>query len=141
MELLEVQNQLHRFNLKFTNQRKLIIQILMRGDHPLTAREVFDIARVNQPLLSFDTVYRNLNVLGEIGIVMRSNLNTRFRTRFEIPKKHCHYLVCLDCGNSKQIYVCPFRESSFFEKKVAGYQIVNHAFEIYGFCPNCQNYK
>jgi Fe2+ or Zn2+ uptake regulation protein len=137
MDLGEIRKTLHGLGLKLTPQRELILTVLLEATEPLTAQEVFAAVRQNRPRISFDTVYRNLGLLSEIGLVNRINLKVRFNTRFEIADEHRHHLVCLGCGTARPVAICPFREAARSLEKEQGFRIVNHAFEVYGYCPGC----
>ena len=137
MDLQEIRKTLHGMGLKLTPQRELIITVLLAAGKPLTARDVFAAVRRRRPRISFDTVYRNLGLLSAIGLVNRINVKVRFNSRFEICADHRHHLVCLGCGEARPVQICPFREAAQSLEKEQGFRIVNHAFEVYGYCPGC----
>lgn len=137
MELETIRVTLRSLGFKLTPQRDLIINSLLQAGRPLTAREVLESVQNAHPRMSFDTVYRNLSLLSEIGVVNRINLKVRFNSRFEIADDHRHHLVCLGCGNTRPVELCPFGEAAAGLEKKEGFRIVNHAFEIYGYCPGC----
>lgn len=136
MNQLEIIDMVKHNGFKVTPQRRAIIDALLFLEKPPTAKEVLDIVRSKYPDISLDTVYRNLNLLAEIGCLIQINLKNSETSRFEILKNHHHHLVCLGCGAAVCLENCVLdRHMGVLREK--GYRIVGHAFEIYGYCPDC----
>lgn len=134
----EIIQRIKEKGFKITPQRRAIVDALLFMGKPQTAKEVLTEVRNSHPEISLDTVYRNLNFLGEIGILARLNLKSSEKSRYEIVKKHHHHLICLGCGESLCIEHCPLENCPCISGE-NGYEIVGHAFEIYGYCPVCRN--
>ncbi|KUK11347.1 MAG: Ferric uptake regulator, Fur family [Clostridia bacterium 41_269] len=124
---------------KLTPQRRLILEILSKEKH-ISAEEIFERIKQSQPNVSFGTVYRNLNILLELGLINQLDFKDG-RTRFELNKSHHHHLICLDCGVAFEIQVCPFNSEIFRAADSQDFSIENHSFEIYGYCRNCKYNK
>lgn len=138
MNAEEVQRKLRQSGCRMTPQRRLIIDTLLRAAKPMTAQQVHEAVGMSFPNISFDTVYRNLSLLSRLGVVNRINLKVKFNSRFEIAAGHRHHFVCLNCGASFPIDFCPFEQ---FVPKIpaeSGFRVVDHAFEMYGYCAECQ---
>lgn len=136
MNQSEIIQQIKGKGFKITPQRRAIIDAMLLADKPPTAKEVLDTVRHNFPDVGLDTVYRNLNLLSEIGCVIQINLKNSETSRFEILKQHHHHLICLGCGEATCLEKC-ILERHMDALKDQGYKIVGHAFEIYGYCPSC----
>lgn len=136
MNELEIIQQIKSKGFKITPQRRAIIEALLLPNRPPTARDVLDIVRHKFPEISLDTVYRNLNLLADIGCVIQINLKNSETSRFEILKHHHHHLICLSCGEAVCLEKCML-DNHMGVLKDKGYEIVGHAFEIYGYCPSC----
>jgi Fe2+ or Zn2+ uptake regulation protein len=132
----EIIQRIKEKGFKITPQRRAIIDAMLLADRPPTAKEVLDTVRHNFPDVGLDTVYRNLNLLSEIGCVIQINLKNSETSRFEILKQHHHHLICLGCGEATCLEKCML-EKHMDTLKGLGYKIVGHAFEIYGYCPSC----
>lgn len=135
MNVNEAMNLLKEQGYKHTGKREDMLQLFSEHDKYLTARDVLEQMKENYPGLSFDTIYRNLSVFVELGILEMTELSGEKHFRFTCShKEHHHHFICLDCGKTKEIETCPMRniESSF-----KGYDISGHKFEIYGRCPDC----
>ena len=138
MTKAEIIQQIKNKGFKITPQRRAIIEALFVPDRPPTAKDVLELVRDNYPDISLDTVYRNLNLLADIGCVIQINLKSSETSRFEIHKHHHHHLVCLGCGEAVCLEKC-LLDKHMDDLKDKGYEIVGHAFEIYGYCPACCN--
>lgn len=131
----EIRHQGH----KLTPQRRAVVQALQAAGHPLTAQEVFHHVRQSFPEVSLDTVYRNLRLLTDLGILHL--IGGRDSDRFELAAgtEHHHHLVCLNCGGSVCIDFCPLDQRWHDAAARHDFQITRHSFDIYGYCNACRN--
>src|SRR5690554_2744133 len=97
---------LKKNGLKVTTQRIAILEVLSSrpGEH-LTAEEIYDLVREKYQDIGLATVYRTIQMLSELDLIDKLNLDDGY-VRYEISNKHhdegCHHhhhLICLDCGN------------------------------------------
>lgn len=102
----------------------------------MTAKEVLDFMKDEFPNLSFDTVYRNLSLFSELGIIEETELNGERRYRFRCvdADDHHHHVICLRCGKTKHLDACPVENML---PPTADFTITGHKFEVYGYCNNC----
>ena len=56
-------------NMRLTSQRQVILEELQKVTSHPTANEVFDMVRKRLPRIGLGTVYRNLDLLAEKGII------------------------------------------------------------------------
>jgi Fe2+ or Zn2+ uptake regulation protein len=126
--------------LKLTPQRKLLLEILFHSQGHLSADEIFDEVKAAQPNVAFGTIYRNLSLLAEIGIVNQLNFKDG-RSRFELCMGHHHHLICLDCGNAIDVPECPFTRLMHETASANNFQIKEHNFEVFGYCEGCSKSK
>src|SRR5699024_3324340 len=87
---------------KLTPQRKIILDVIMKNtEHHLTIEEIFDEVKKNSPKIGIATVYRTVQMLEELGVVIKHHFDEG-TSRYELAdsnRKHDHHhLVCLDCG-------------------------------------------
>jgi Fur family ferric uptake transcriptional regulator len=88
---------------RMTVQRRLVLDALRRARHHTTAEEIARTVRARHPQIDPSTVYRNLEVLEELGYVTHTHLDDRVTRwhRADVPQ-HGH-LVCRVCGVEQQI--------------------------------------
>ena len=125
---------------KITPQRLDIYKTMLKSQNPLTAQEVYQEVKKIHPSISLDTVYRNLSMLSEQGFISQLRFQTKGTSLFEYQdEKHHHHAVCLACENVFCIEKCLTSELLKKPKDDQGFQILNHIFEVYGLCSNCQS--
>lgn len=73
--------ELSENGFKITNQRKIIIDIILEGECK-TCKEIFYLANKKDSTIGVATVYRTINLLEELGIIDRTN-------NFQLCNKNC----------------------------------------------------
>lgn len=122
---------------KLTDKREVMLEIFSRKDKYLTAKEILELMQQSFPRVSFDTIYRNVSMFEELGILEATELagEKHFRYSCGAGEGHHHHFICLSCGCSKAIDICPMPNAA---DSLEGYDISDHKFEIYGKCPGCK---
>ena len=139
MEFQSAVRRLRESGHKLTPQRLEILRVLMSAGVPVSAQAV--LARVKEiyPYISLDTVYRNLSLLTTTDMVDQINLQHKGTALFEFQgEAHHHHAVCLDCGKSFCVDSCPLPKIFSLPADDPKFQVVSHAFEIYGYCSSCR---
>lgn len=117
--------------LKMTGQRKIILKVLEDAeDHP-SVEAVYERAKAADPTISMATVYRTLNLLDELQLVIRRDFNEKF-SRYDMNTDHHHHLIDIESGE-----VIEFQNQEIEEMKKAianslGYDLVECKLELYG---------
>lgn len=119
---------------KTTKRRLDILNYFEDEDRYRTAKDLSDHMEVKYPGISFDTVYRNLHLYNEMGILESTELNGEKQFRMKCSHDHHHHFICNKCGKTTEIDVCPMEEAL---RMLTNYTIEDHKFEIYGLCPLC----
>ena len=120
-----------------TEQRQLIQEILQQAGGHLDADEIYQQARQRSPRISLSTVYRNLQVFKELGLVEEHQFGSR-RYYEPAPRTEHHHLVCLGCGRVFE-FKCPSTErlKSTISKE-EGFRVTDAEVRLSGYCPDCQ---
>jgi Fur family transcriptional regulator, ferric uptake regulator len=83
---------------RLTPQRRVVLAAVEELGHA-TPDEVLARARQTLPELSLSTVYRNLEVLEELGLVRHAHLSDRAPTYHSVGGHEHFHLVCRSCGS------------------------------------------
>ena len=111
-------------NIKLTNARKAILEILVNSDKPLCYEDIKDKLEMDKA-----TFYRNITKFEDESIVNSFESNDKKRY-FEIQKtKHSHF-ICSNCSKIECIH-------EKLNLHLEGYQVDNII--IKGICPECIN--
>jgi Fur family ferric uptake transcriptional regulator len=120
-----------------TEQRRVILDELHRmGSHP-TADELYESVRKRLPSISLGTVYRNLEVLSEAGMIQKVETSGS-QKRFDGVIGNHYHVRCVRCGRLDDIQSGPIAGIDNVVKSVHGYEIVSHRLEFLGVCPRCR---
>lgn len=136
---------LKKNGLKVTTQRIAILTVLKNrpGEH-MTAEELYECVRQDYPDIGLATVYRTIQVLSELNLIDKLNLDDRC-VRYEIGSTtgqghvhHHHHLICLNCGS-----VLTFEDDLLetLEERIREsmkFQVVDHEVKLYGYCSQCR---
>ena len=119
-----------------TRQREVILDELRKlRSHP-TAVGLYEIVRRRLPRISLGTVYRNLDVLCELGEIQRLELSGATKRYDGVAKKHYH-IRCVDCGRVDDAPIAPLNELEDDLYGTTVYEILGHNLEFTGLCPKC----
>ncbi len=120
-----------RAGLKMTDQRRTIIRILGESpDHP-SVETVYERSRSQNPAISMATVYRTLNLLDELNIVVRHDFRENY-SRYELNSEHHDHLIDLETGEVTEFHE---EELEQLKQKIAlkmGFDLIDHRLELYG---------
>lgn len=137
MNVQEAIQLLKEKGYKYTGKREDLLKFFAKHDKYMTAKDVQEGLKEIYPNLSFDTIYRNLSLFHQLGILEVTELFNEKHFRFVCSKnEHHHHIICLRCGKTKEIETCPMPE---LEENIDGYVISGHKFEIYGYCEECHS--
>ena len=124
---------------KITPQRRAVIAAFLESDKFATAQQILDYVKESNPDMSLDTVYRNLGLLVDLGVINEINTRGKEGNIYElITTKHHHHLVCLNCGKVECLDFCPINHEKLETASKKGFDITSHSLEFYGYCLNCR---
>ncbi len=123
--------------LRMTNQRELILEELKNSGRHLSADELYERVRRIIPRISLATVYRNLEMLAELGIVTKLEISGR-RKRFDYDVGRHDHIFCIVCRRVDNIDLKRTRILPLSLGAEGGYSITGYRLEFAGICPKCQ---
>lgn len=122
-----------------TRQRELVLSsVENRYDHP-SADDVYEDVRKDDPHISRATVYRNLHLLADSGIIISIHTNNgeRFDRRID---DHAH-IICKVCGRVEDAPAPGIDGADQNAAAATGYAVDGHEVLFSGVCPACQRSK
>jgi Fur family ferric uptake transcriptional regulator len=122
--------------LKHTKQRDFILVSFLDSDEHVSAEQLYQKVREENPSIGFTTVYRTLKLLVDAGIAQERRFDDGL-TRYEVEHAHHDHLVCLKCG---KIIEFESEEIETAQERIAesyGFNIHRHRHELYGYCSSC----
>ena len=124
---------------RITPQRKTVLEVIEDATQHLDAEAIFYKAREKDPSISLATVYRNLAVLKEIGLIDQSYTDPiHDREHFEpvgAPKHH--HFTCLDCHRVIEFQSPGLNQLLDSLQQDLGVQIVRACMCLEGYCQDC----
>ena len=141
----DLRKRLQEKDYKMTEQRREILQIFLDqpSEHHLSAEDVHSILRSRKSEIGLATVYRSLELLGSLGILLKIEFGdgcSRYELNTTDPNIHRHHhLICVKCHK-----VIEFDEDKLdeLEEEIAnksGFEILNHEVKFFGYCKDCRN--
>ena len=126
--------------MKYSKQREAVLNaVLWSNGHP-NAETVYENVRKEIPHISLGTVYRNLNLLVEKGMIKKIYMPSQ-SDRFDKELEHHDHIYCEGCHQLFDISTSNLNEINQIVEKETGFQILSHDIVFQGLCKNCQKKK
>ncbi|CAM4234425.1 Fur family transcriptional regulator [Paenibacillus tarimensis] len=134
MQTDEIIRLMSEAGLRITDQRRTLAKLFADAPGYLSPKDVYDHMGHYYTGLSFDTVYRNLRVLDELGVLEQVMFEEGVKFKVHCREAHHHHhLICLSCGKTYPITLCPMEMTQVPEE----FKVVKHKFEVFGYCKDC----
>ena len=121
---------------RYSRQRELIYEALMHTDQHPTAEMVYQWLKPTNPNLSLGTVYRNLNLLSDMGEIIKISTPDgadRFDGR-TVP--HYHFF-CTECGCMEDMNLACMKQIDQLANEAFDGIVESHSITFYGKCSRC----
>lgn len=115
---------------KATPQRVSVLEALASEQH-----QSLEEIKGRCPEVGLVTVYRTLDLLGQLGLVRRLDLGDG--PRYELAEDHHHHLICESCGDISEFEECPLN-LKLLPSVRADFEVRSHSLEVYGRCSECR---
>jgi Fe2+ or Zn2+ uptake regulation protein len=122
---------------RVTSARRLLLEAIFEAKGHRTAEELAEEVQARAPDVHLSTIYRNLDDLQELGIVVHAHLGHGPSTYHLAATAHGH-LVCDGCGAVIQAPDDLFSSLSQSTRARFGFTIDPHHFAMLGRCRRCQ---
>jgi len=122
--------------LRMTNQREMILRELKKNKKHLTADELYARVKKFMPRISLATVYRNLEILSDLGMIRKLEISGR-QKRFDSELEEHDHIYCVQCHRIENLHIGE-NQVELATVDTKGYTITGRRLEVTGICPRCQ---
>lgn len=130
-------DQLKNNGVRITPQRHAILTYLMESmSHP-TADEIYRSLEPRFPNMSVATVYNNLKMLIEAGMVRELTYGDN-SSRFDADVSNHYHVICEKCGKIEDFMYPTLEEVERQAEEATGFEIHGHRLELHGVCKECR---
>lgn len=127
---------LKKAGVRITPQRHAVLEYLLTSHTHPTADEIYKALEGKFPNMSVATVYNNLRILKELGLVQELTYGDD-SSRFDCSPEMHYHIICNDCGKIVDFHYPTLDEIESLAEKVSGFEISHHRMELYGVCEEC----
>jgi Fur family transcriptional regulator, ferric uptake regulator len=132
-----VRQLLHARGLRWTPQRRAVVEVLAGSDGHVTGAELIERCRAIDPRTIPSTVYRTLDVLEELGLVQHGH-GADGREEFHVGPEGTHgHLHCATCGGRWEIRAGSARAIIDALRSSDGFEVDLSHVTVVGRCRNC----
>ena len=119
-----------------TSSRRVLLEVLFEAADHLSVEELAEAVQARAPDVHVSTIYRNLEDLQRLGVVVHSHLGHGPATYQLASLAHAHF-ICSECGTMIEAPDDLFRGLARSAKSRLGFSIDPRHFAILGRCAAC----
>lgn len=123
-------------NKRNTTQRSLVLEAVKELKCHATADEVYNMIVRKFPNISRGTVYRNLNLLSDMGEIRKMEMPSGADRFDHICSEHYH-AKCEKCGRVFDVEMEFIADLEQNIKDTRGFKFIGHNIIFKGICPEC----
>ena len=132
-----VREELRARGLRWTPQRRALLEVLLQGEGHVTGAELVDRCRAVDPTTVPSTVYRTLDVLEELGVVRHAH-GIDGREEFHIlPAADHGHLHCTNCHGAWELGAEEAATLMAELERSRGFRVQLSHVSIAGLCRGC----
>jgi Fur family transcriptional regulator, ferric uptake regulator len=132
-----VRDRLRERGLRWTPQRRILIEVLARTDGHVTGAELVERCRAVDAETIPSTVYRTLDVLEELGVI-RHGHGANGREEFHVlPKTEHGHLHCSSCGGTWELEAPEAKDLVESLHRSRGFRVDLSHVTVSGLCRAC----
>lgn len=125
-------------SLGLTKQREVVLRVIRRAEHHLTANEVFEEAKRLLPTISFATVYNSLRFLKEAGHIAEIQFGFSGANRFDAKTARHDHAICNKCGKLIDMDLKMPDELIKRAARLSRFKPESLELTLRGLCPECK---
>lgn len=122
---------------RLTTQRQILLEELSKVTCHPTASEIYEMVRKRLPRIGLGTVYRNLELMADSGIILKLELGGEHK-RFDATTAPHYHVRCTVCGKLEDVALQVQEKITENAAQRTSYRVLGHRVEFTGKCPACQ---
>ncbi|HEY0444715.1 MAG TPA: Fur family transcriptional regulator [Candidatus Limnocylindrales bacterium] len=130
-------DRLRSRGMRWTPQRKAILEVLASTEGHVTGAELIERCRERDPDTTPSTVYRTLDVLEDLGLVRHSHGHDGREEFHVLPGEEHGHLTCESCGATAEIDSGDARRLLGEIERNTGYRVDVSHLAVSGLCRGC----
>ncbi len=132
-----VRDRLRESGMRWTPQRRLLIDVLAETHGHVTGAELVERCRAIDPGTIPSTVYRTMDVLEELGYVRHAH-GADGREEYHVMPDHDHgHLHCTSCGRSWELEEAEVAKLTGSLRRTRGFAVDLSHVSVSGVCSDC----
>ena len=133
-----ITNKLSQEGYRITQPRRAVIRAMLEDGGYSSPAEVRGRALQHCPTIGLVTVYRTLDLLGQLGFVRRIHTEDGCHGFAAVDRGHRHHLICRSCGAAVEFEGCDLGGFVARVGQQTGFRIEEHLLGLVGICEACQ---
>ncbi|MEC0179459.1 peroxide-responsive transcriptional repressor PerR [Paenibacillus favisporus] len=129
--------QLKATGVRITPQRHAILAYLMESMNHPTADEIYRALEPKFPSMSVATVYNNLKMFMEAGMVHELTYGDN-SSRFDANVSDHFHVICEKCGKIEDFMYPSLKDVEYTAEQSTGFKVKDLRMELYGICSSCK---
>ena len=121
-----------------TGSRRALLEVLFASEEHLSAEELASAVKAKAPDVHLSTVYRNLEELEELGVVVHAHLGHGPVTYQLVTHTHAHFL-CERCGIRIEAPAAMFSSLIRAARDSFDFDVDPRHFAVGGLCASCRS--
>ena len=125
--------------LKYTEQREIVLNILINAEEHLSAEDVYNQIKktYTESNIGIATVYRALSFLEEVNLITSIAFGADGKKYESNAKSHHDHLICTSCGKIIEFMDDEIEKRQDKIAKENNFKILSHSMQLYGTCSDC----
>jgi Fur family transcriptional regulator, ferric uptake regulator len=129
---------LQQYNLRWTLQRKLILDVFLKQSGHVHIDDIYYRVREQDPTIGIATLYRTMKLLVDSGLAEVHNFNDKKTYERLFKVSHHDHLICKICKKTVE-FEHPLIEKYQLEVcESHGFTLKSHRMDLLGICKDCQ---
>jgi Fur family zinc uptake transcriptional regulator len=124
---------------RLTPNRREVLSVLVHQKAPMSAYEILEAMRPNQPQVKPPTVYRALKFLVGVGLIHNVESTSRYLVCNHLG--HHHQPQLMVCHQCQQVQEVPLPDTMLaqlsYNAAQVDFMLSHHAIELHGLCSQC----